>query len=119
MRRDVAGCLDSIERTDEGYRARFTFPGDLAVFEGHFPGYPLVPGVFLLEAVRTAAERALDRPLRIRRIDDAKFTAEVRPGETVAVDANISDVDAGWRCDASLRSDTGAVASVRLLLAAD
>ncbi|MHC4973279.1 MAG: hypothetical protein ACYTG3_13205 [Planctomycetota bacterium] len=113
MRRDVLRCLTALERTPEGYAATFTFDKELDVFSGHFPGYPLVPGVFLIEAVRGAAERATEAPLLIRRVVDAKFTAEVGPGETVTVSAALAG---DGKCDATLASDRGAVARIRLLL---
>jgi 3-hydroxyacyl-[acyl-carrier-protein] dehydratase len=116
MRSDVLGCLTAMERTPEGYAATFTFGAELDVFSGHFPGYPLVPGVFLLEAVRCAAERATEGPLLIRRVEDAKFTAEVGPGDAVAVSAALTDAGLAWKCDARLASDRGAVARIRLLL---
>lgn len=116
MRSDVASCLTSIERTPEGYAAGFTFGPELDVFSGHFPGYPLVPGVFLIEAVRCAAERATRGPLLIRRVEDAKFTAEVGPGEAVAVSAGLTGDGPAWKCDARLTSDRGGVARIRLRL---
>jgi len=116
MRRDVLSCLTAVERTPEGYSATFTFGPELDVFSGHFPGYPLVPAVFLIEAVRCAAERATDGPLLIRRVADAKFTAEVGPGETVAVSAGLTGDWPAWKCDARLESDRGTVARIRLLL---
>jgi 3-hydroxyacyl-[acyl-carrier-protein] dehydratase len=113
MRRDVLDSLTAMERTPEGYAATFTFGKELDVFRGHFPGYPLVPGVFLIEAVRCAAERAADGPLLIRRVLDAKFTAEVGPGEAVTISAALAG---DGKCDASLSSARGAVARIRLLL---
>lgn len=113
MRKDVRDCLTALERTPEGCVATFTFGPRLDVFAGHFPGYPLVPGVFLIEAVRCAAERATGGPLLIRRVVDAKFTAEVGPGEAVTVSAALAE---GGKCDATLASARGDVARIRLLL---
>lgn len=50
------------------------------VFEGHFPGEPLVPGAALLRAV----ERALDGP-RFVRLERVRFLAPVQPGEEVEI----------------------------------
>ena len=82
------------------------------MFQGHFPGLPLVPGVFLIEAVRCAAEHVLDRPLRLERVTDAKFTAEVAPDVEVSLDASLD----GDRCRATLRTPDAVAASIRLVL---
>ena len=65
MRPDVERSLLTSERTPEGLRARLCFDPDLPVFEGHFPARPIVPGVFLIEAVRLAAERVIGGRLQI------------------------------------------------------
>ena len=44
--------LDRVVAIDEAaIRAEKTLPEDLDVFRGHYPGYPLLPGVLLCEAV--------------------------------------------------------------------
>lgn len=65
--------------------ARLRFPKDLSLFAGHFPGYPIVPGAILLEAVRLAAARAIGAPLALAAVAQAKFTGEVRPDQDVEV----------------------------------
>jgi 3-hydroxyacyl-[acyl-carrier-protein] dehydratase len=62
-----------------GGTAYFRFARGLAVFEGHFPGAPLVPGVYLIEAARLMSERLARATLGIRDVLDARFTAEVLP----------------------------------------
>jgi len=54
-----------------------------AVFRGHFPGKPILPGVFQVEMARMAAEWATGRPLAVREIEKAKFTRPILPGETI------------------------------------
>jgi 3-hydroxymyristoyl/3-hydroxydecanoyl-(acyl carrier protein) dehydratase len=100
------------EGNEEAFTARVRFPRDLDVFLGHFPGMPLVPGVFLIEAVRCGAERALGKSLRIVRVSDAKFTAEVKPDAELTVDAVLT----GESCSAVLRLPGGEAARVRLVL---
>ena len=98
MKSVVERCLIDIEGDAASFRARFRFPADLEVFRGHFPGHPIVPGVFLLEAVRTAAERVLGPALRIVRVRDAKFTSIVEPDTILELQGSIIDnrCRAGW-----------------------
>ena len=96
MKTVVEGCLLDHAGDAAAFQARFRFPAELEVFEGHFPGHPLVPGVFLIEGVRVVAERILGKPLRIARVRDAKFVAIVEPDVTVELQGSIT----GARCRA-------------------
>lgn len=118
MKEQVHRCLETLHPVAGGVRAVFRFPADLDVFAGHFPGKPLLPGIFLIEAARHAAERATGGPLAIRCVEEAKFTAEVKPGDAVAVEALLTREEEGsWRCNASLFSAETPVARLRLDLA--
>ncbi|MCA9437675.1 MAG: hypothetical protein KC978_17960, partial [Candidatus Omnitrophica bacterium] len=60
--------------------ARFT--GEEPFFRDHFPGYPLVPGVLLLECMRGTCMRALefaDRPVRLKETSRVRFIRPVQP----------------------------------------
>lgn len=50
---------------------------------GHFPGYPLVPGVVMLEAVADAL-RAW-RGMRLARVVEVKFVAPLLPGQEARI----------------------------------
>lgn len=69
---------------------------DLPLFQGHFPDYPVLPGVILMEALAQAASIAVlverDEGNAIgflTGIDGAKFRRQVRPGETVRLEGVI------------------------------
>ena len=56
---------------------------DHAVFPGHFPGAPVVPGVLLLAQVLDAADRWLGAAVHPVRLRQAKFPAPWLPGMPV------------------------------------
>lgn len=90
--------VDRIERADAeeivGYK-RFT--ADEPFFAGHFPGYPVVPGVLLVEcmaqtggagvAAMGGLEEAGGEPgvTFLASVDKARFRRQVRPGDEVRV----------------------------------
>lgn len=116
MKDQVAGCLEDLQMTATGFEARFLFPGMLPVFAGHFPEGALVPGVFLIEAVRLCAERAVGRPLRTLEVTEAKFSAPVLPDQGVVVTAQLESQEAAHRCRARVMRDDEVAGKFSLLL---
>jgi len=68
---------------DSSFRFGFSFPAWHPVFAGHFPGHPLLPGIFQIELARAAGERLRQRPLRIQEVVRAKFNRPVGPDDSV------------------------------------
>ena len=95
---------------------RFQFRAELPVFSGHFPGHPVVPGIYLIEAVRTACERSLRQDLLFTSIDDVKFTMEVVPGDVVETQISLARVEETWLCHATVRTSRGKAGRFRLTL---
>jgi 3-hydroxyacyl-[acyl-carrier-protein] dehydratase len=69
----------------------FRFGSDDPIFAGHFPSYPLLPGIFQLEMSRSAAEWALQCSLVLREIRKAKFQRPILPTEIVRVELRWSE----------------------------
>jgi len=77
---------------------------ELDVFKGHYPDYPIMPGVLLCEAVfQSGALLMADNLKRIEspsqpglmpiltRIKDAKFKRQVKPGETIRIHVKVDE----------------------------
>ncbi len=77
-------------------KAELDVSPDLPLFAGHFPDYPVLPGVIIMEALAQAAsfsilvEREAEGTLGFfAGIDNAKFRNQVRPGDTLTLEATI------------------------------
>ena len=70
-----------------------TIPDASPVFEGHFPGYPLMPGVLLVETMAQASGWLLLKLMNFERmpflmgVKEAKFRSFVGPSTPVTVHA--------------------------------
>jgi 3-hydroxyacyl-[acyl-carrier-protein] dehydratase len=92
-----------IERTDDHIVCRKTFTGSEFWYAGHYPGFPLTPGVLLLESAMQAgavllAQVVADNPDRVpvvSRINNVKFKHMVRPGDTVTLHVTLTEKMAG------------------------
>lgn len=52
------------------------------VFEGHFPGSPVLPGVVQLEMVKEALSKALGKLFALTEMSTCKFLEVLNPSET-------------------------------------
>jgi len=93
-----------VERTDKTIRTRKTFKLDDPVFSqvwsGHFPSFPLTPGVLVVEAIlQTGAILIAHLPGGgtaglvpvLTRLSNAKFKQMVRPGDTVEMEVEFKE----------------------------
>jgi 3-hydroxyacyl-[acyl-carrier-protein] dehydratase len=55
----IFACKQLIVRQPRAFTATANWPLDNAVIQGHFPGYPLVPGVMLIESMTQLAGAGL------------------------------------------------------------
>jgi len=67
------------------HEAPVRIPASHPALPGHFPGYPVIPAVVVLESVLEAAERWLARPLRIAALPHAKFQSPLGPDQDAQV----------------------------------
>lgn len=88
-----------VEQTDKEIHCRKTFAANEFFTQGHFPNYPLVPGVILCECALQSGAILLSQltpasgavPVATR-LDGVKFKRMVRPGDTIDIHATLNDV---------------------------
>jgi 3-hydroxyacyl-[acyl-carrier-protein] dehydratase len=66
-------------------------------FQGHYPDFPLVPGVLLCEAAMQAGAVLLSKHAKgegvpvAGRLNDVKFKRMIRPGDTITIETTLDE----------------------------
>ena len=82
-------------------------PKENTIFEGHFPGHPIMPGVLLIEAMAQTSGWLLIAMTKFERmpflaaVKEAKMRSFVSPGDLLKVEASIVHEGSGFAITAA------------------
>lgn len=105
MRLEYFQLIDRIvdlKLADRSIAVEATVPTQSTIFEGHFPGYPLMPGVLLGEAMAQTsgwliiALNRFERMPFLAAMKDLKLRSFVRPGERLDLSATLAHDGSGF-----------------------
>ena len=120
---DVAAplmAIDEVVRIDTfGITAKKTISASEPFFSGHFPKYPIFPGVFIIEVVNQAAicyATNYGGRVSMTELRSVRFFSQVLPGDVLECDCHcvVSPEAELLTVDALCRCESRRVASVKL-----
>lgn len=88
-----------VDWTDSRIICTKRFTGEEYFFAGHYPGFPIVPGVLLCEAAMQCGAILLSRLLAnadgklpvVTRMNNVRFKRIVLPGETMRIEVELTE----------------------------
>jgi 3-hydroxyacyl-[acyl-carrier-protein] dehydratase len=102
--------ITNLSLTERTITVEAQVPQENTIFEGHFPGHPIMPGVLLIEAMAQTSGWLLIALTKFERmpflaaVKEAKMRSFVKPGETLKVEANIVHEGSGFAITAAKAS---------------
>ena len=92
----------ALSLADQTIHTEATVPTESTIFEGHFPGYPLMPGVLLIESMAQTsgwlivAQRRFESMPFLASLKEVKLRTFVKPGERLQLSAKLVHDGSGF-----------------------
>jgi len=87
--------VKSFENNDGALVVTVSLNKDHEIFEGHFPGNPVMPGVCMIQIIKELTERATEKSLFLSSCSNIKFMAIIDPVKNplLTLKIDFSEVD--------------------------
>lgn len=82
----------SLESSSEGFSYKLRLQNEHIIYQGHFPGFPVTPGVIQLQIVHELLEFYLEKKVVLESLTDCKFLHILDPRKTTELDLEIKIV---------------------------
>jgi len=93
----LEGLYRILSQSTQGNESRFVLELDPShvVYQGHFPGYPVTPGVTLMKIVQELTEHLCGRKLEFLSASRTKFLGVVDPEKSQSIEFSLRLSDNG------------------------
>lgn len=114
----LKNSLYTITRQDtqeNGASYDLTLHAEHVIYQAHFPGQPITPGVCIIQIAKELLEDYVVQPLEVQRVKNIKFLSVISPVETPAVTYLLQKVtqdDAGYKAQVEVVAGDKALAKI-------
>lgn len=83
--------ITAVRPLDNSVELDFDLPDELLYFQGHFPNFPILPGVTQIDWAIRYADEYLGTAIKAGCDFQVKFRSVIRPGKLITLALRISD----------------------------
>ena len=102
------------ETSPDSVKAKITINENHKIFEGHFPGNPVVPGVCMVQIILEIMEDVVGKPVRLTESETIKFLTVMSPKENKEIDVSINYIAEPGKFSINANLFSGAVIFFKL-----
>lgn len=81
--------INNLQTTDAAVNADLEINAKHIIFDGHFPGQPVVPGVCMMQMIKELLEKVTGKQTDLVKAAEMKFLAVIDPGKNSLVHAEL------------------------------
>ena len=82
--------VEKVENVQEGkYKAVVVLNNQHAVFQGHFPGNPVMPGVCMMQIIKELSQQIVGSSLFMKSASNVKFMAIINPDKNARLELDL------------------------------
>ncbi|MCF6169887.1 MAG: hydroxymyristoyl-ACP dehydratase [Bacteroidales bacterium] len=99
--------IRKVETDEDSLTADILLNPNHKVYQGHFPGQPVVPGVIQLQIVKEVLEKSLGVELFMNKVNSVKYLRIITPGDSPKLKITIAfrrTGDSGYNVNAQITS---------------
>ena len=107
MLKDHFYQLSAIHHQDDTITAHIQLNGEHEIFQGHFPGQPVVPGACMLQMVKEILSDVLNQPYQLKKAANLKFLVPVdqRVTDELVLKMGYKEAAVGMQISASMTAN--------------
>ncbi len=87
--------IDNIVQAEDSYTVSVTLNPEHPIYQGHFPGQPVVPGVCTLTVIKECIGCILSKSISFSSIKECKYVSALLPQANLAVTISLEFADSG------------------------
>ncbi len=80
---EIETMIQDLDASSETITASLTFSLEFTGFQGHFPNFPVLPGVCMIQSLIAIIQKASRSGIQLEEVQVAKFFKTVEPGERI------------------------------------
>lgn len=107
--KDTFYSVSSFNKTENGFLFSIHIDKNHSIFEGHFPGNPVTPGVVQMEIVKELLQVAFEKKVALTSMPSCKFLAILNPEANADIKVEIElkdETEQGFRANITFSDET-------------